>query len=132
MFQKGLRMLLKDPIARHVERTHLHPTRNHVVFHFDPKELKRAIDKRPILSCMFITGKDEGYRYMYADTIALEILVGVPATSPEFRSMLGKMSEGLADLFRRFGVESHQLIQHHLRDWGFLKGTRTAVEGPRE
>ena len=35
-FQKELRCLLKDPIAKKIEEAHLGPVRRKAVFHFDP------------------------------------------------------------------------------------------------
>jgi hypothetical protein len=46
-FQSGLRLLLKDPTAKAVERAHLNPARHGAVFHFDAKRFAdQGCDKR--------------------------------------------------------------------------------------
>jgi hypothetical protein len=82
MFQNGLRLILKDPIAREVERRHLNPTRNHAVFHFEPAEFKQTIDKHLAGSCVFATGKDDAFRFTFADTVTMEMFVGLPFRGP--------------------------------------------------
>lgn len=123
-FQNGLRMLLKDPTAKQIERTHLNPARHQAVFHFIPETFADIISKTTQIDSPFLSsrGKRRGnVNYAYADVVAGEILVGLSSNTEEFFSVLGDAMGKTRDLVIRFADDAERLIGHHLKAWGFKK-----------
>jgi hypothetical protein len=123
-FQRGLRLLLKDPAAQQIERTHLNPARNQAVFHFTPETFAEVISKTSQLHSPFLSsrGKRRGnVHYAFADVVAGEILVGQLSNTEAFFSALPEAMAKTADLILRFTDSAEQLIAHHLKEWGFQK-----------
>jgi hypothetical protein len=123
-FQNGLRLLLKDPTARQIERTHLNPVRHRAVFHFDPETFAETINKATRNESPFISSRGNRRRemnYGYADVVAGEILVGLSSDTEEFFSVLGDAMAKTRDLVIKFTDNADRLIAHHLKTWGFKK-----------
>lgn len=83
-FQRGLRLLLKDPTAQEIERAHLNRARHQAVFHFVPKTFAEVIGKTSQIDSPFVSsrGKRRGnVNYAYADVVAGEILVGLSSNA---------------------------------------------------
>jgi hypothetical protein len=57
LFQKGLRLILKDPTARQIERAHLNRMRHNAVFHFEPDTFAEIIAKSTCETCIFARGQ---------------------------------------------------------------------------
>jgi len=124
MFQHGLRLLLKDPTARAIERTHLITARHQAVFHFDPDTFAAMISRGTTLTSPFISSRGNrrgNMNYVYADIVAGEILVGMPSNSEEFYAVLENAMGKTKELVIKFGDEAERLIVHHLKAWGFTK-----------
>jgi hypothetical protein len=123
-FQDGLRLLLKDPTAQQIERTHLNPVRHQAVFHFDPVTFSRTISREARNESPFVSGRGNRRRYMnyaYADVVAGEILAGLSSDTEEFFLVLGDAMAKTRDLVMKFTDNAERLIAHHLKVWGFKK-----------
>jgi hypothetical protein len=121
-FQNGLRMLLKDPIAQKIEQDHLNPARNHAIFHFLPDEFEKAIGKSIDDRYVFVAAigkKKKDLHYSYADVLAAEILVGLPADNPEFWLKFEKATAETMELVIKFASDAEDLIGNYLKAWGF-------------
>jgi hypothetical protein len=121
-FQNGLRMFLRDKVARDVERAHLDPARNGAVFHFLPHRFAAIMENTTVDKCSFVLGRGNKHRdayYPFADLVAGEILVGYAADSEEFYAQLGEAMTNTRNLVIRFANEAEMFIGHHLRQWGF-------------
>jgi len=122
VFEKGLWMLLRDPVAQRVEQTHLKAARNHAVFHFLPDKFEWAIRAENHPSCVFISARGEKNKHVhfaYADVVAAEMLVGIPSDKTEFWPAVRRASEETGALVVRFAQGAEELIVPHLRMWGF-------------
>lgn len=123
-FQNGLRMLLKDPIAQKIEQSHLNPGRNRAIFHFLPDEFAKAISKGIDDRHVFVAaiGKEKkDLHYSYADVLAAEVLVGIPADRPEFWLKFQKAAEETKELVIKFANDAENLIGNYLKAWGFKR-----------
>lgn len=123
-FQNGLRMLLKDATAQKIEQGHLNPARNHAVFHFLPDEFEKAIRKAIDDRCVFVAAigeKKKDLHYSYADVVAAEILVGMPADNHEFWPKFEKAAEETRELAIKFKRDAEDLIGNYLKTWGFKR-----------
>jgi len=126
VFQNGLRLILKDPTAKQIEKAHLNPVRHGAVFHFDPEIFAETIAKSTCEECLFVHGR--GMRkgdvnYAFADVIAAEILVGFAEDSEEFYAALEDAMKNTRNLVLTFIPAAEALIAHHLKRWGFYKTT---------
>lgn len=124
VFLGGLRMLPKSPAARNIEQMHLNPARNHAVFHFLPAEFDRAIQKEPPHKCVFMAGKGTrrgGVHFSYADIVAGEMMIGIPAHQEEFFETLRAAAAETSVLIGKFADDAEKLINKHLHGWGFRK-----------
>ena len=123
-FQNGLRMLLKDPVARKIEQSHLNPARNRAVFHFLPDEFKKAISKAADDRNVFIVAmgkKRRALHYAYADVLAAEMLVGMPSDNPEFWHTFKNAAKETVDLLIKFANDAENLIGDYLKATGFKR-----------
>jgi hypothetical protein len=126
VFQNGLRLLLKDKAAKHIEREHLNPARHGAVFHFDPKLFADMIEQASCEECPFVSGRGpirKGMSYPFADIVAAEILVGFAGQTDEFYSTLRDAMIETNTLLNKFTDEAENLISHHLGQWGFSRET---------
>ena len=124
IFKRGLKRLLQDPAAQKIEQMHLNPARNHAVFHFLPEKFDRAIKKQSVHSCVFMAGK--GWKrgeihFLYADIVAGEMMIGVPAHEEQFFDKLKKAAAETSNLIGKFAEAAERLIYTRLHDWGFQK-----------
>jgi hypothetical protein len=111
-FQNGLLMLLKDPMAQKIEQDHLNPGRNHAIFHFLPGEFAKAIGKGIDDRHVFVAAmgkKKKDAHYSYADVLAAEVLVGVPADNPEFWVKFKRAAEETKELVIKFADDAEDL-----------------------
>ena len=123
VFQNGLRLFLRDKIARTIERNHLDPLRNGAVFHFLPDRFKAIVENAPVDTCSFVMGRGGRNRdvyYAFADILAGEILMGYASNSEEFYAQVAKLMANTRDLVVRFADEAEKLISYHLKEWGFM------------
>ncbi len=122
VFQSGLRLLLRDKIAKTIERTHLDRARNSAVFHFLPDRFASIMENTTSDTCIFVTARGKRNRdvyYPFADVVAGEILVGFASDSEEFYAQLGDAMVNTRNLVIRFADEAEKLIRFHLKQWGF-------------
>lgn len=122
IFQKGLRLFLRDKTAQTVERTHLDAARNAAVFHFLPDRFGETIKGATANTCIFVAARGETNKdvyYPFADVIAAEILVGYASDSEEFYAQLRDAMINTRELVIRFADDAEHLISYHLQRWGF-------------
>lgn len=123
-FQSGLRLLLRDPTAKQIERVHLNRARHQAVFHFIPETFAEVVSKTLRIDSPFISsrGKRRGnINYAYADVVSAEILVGLSSNTEEFYSVLADAMSKTRDLVIKFTDNAEGLIAHHLKEWGFKR-----------
>ncbi len=124
VFEQGLRMLLRDPIAQRVEQMHLKAARNHAVFYLLPDEFARAIRAENHPSCVFISAhgaKNKHIHFAYADVVASEMFVGIPSDKEEFWPAVRRASQDTGALVMKFARAAEELIVPHLQVWGFRR-----------
>jgi hypothetical protein len=122
IFQQGLLLLLRDPVAQQIERDHLNPARNGVVFHFLPERFAATIDSATVNECVFIQARGTSKKHVYytfADVVAAEILVGFASDTEEFYQALGAAMATTRKLVIRFADYADILIGRHTQNWGF-------------
>lgn len=123
-FRDGLHKLLRDPTAQKIEQCNLNPGRNHAIFHFLPDEfakaISRGIDDRQVFVAA-IGSKKKDMHYSYADTLAAEILVGIPADHPDFWREFESAAEKTRELVIKFADDAEDLIGNYLKAWGFKR-----------
>ncbi|MGA3119064.1 MAG: hypothetical protein ABSF90_32175 [Syntrophobacteraceae bacterium] len=123
LYQNGLRLILKDDIAKNIEHLHLKPARHGAVFHFDVTAFKETIDKALSNQCLFVSARGRsrmGTSYSYANIVSAEILVGFPAGGRDFERALGNAMQNTSDLVTKFADQAEPLIASHLGRWGFV------------
>jgi hypothetical protein len=134
VFQDGLGKLLKDRVAQTVERKHLNPARNGVVFHFLPDKFASVMENTSVHKCSFVLGRGDKNRdvyYSFSDIVAGEILVGYAADSEKFYKELGEAMANTRDIVIRFADEAEKLIRDHLKAWGFVMAFLPASTTPK-
>jgi hypothetical protein len=72
-----------------------------------------------------------GIHYPYADIVAAEILVGLPAGGDKFDSVLADAMAKTRDLATDFANRAEPLIAHHLHRWGFVQRSEPVSDLPR-
>jgi hypothetical protein len=121
-FQKGLKMLLKDPRAKRVEDRHWAPVRNKAVFHFDPSWFAERLKQSDFDNCILVRAEGKakkGVYYSFADEVAFELMIDLPIEAEEFRTRLSAMAKDTTVLAIEFANQAEILISHTLHDWGF-------------
>jgi hypothetical protein len=121
-FQDTLRSILRDPVAQKIERMHLDAARNHAVFHFLPEKFAEIINTATVDTCTFLIGQGptrQHVYYLFADTVAAEIVVGYAANTEEFYDTLGAAMAGTRELVSRFADHAEELIGRQTQAWGF-------------
>jgi hypothetical protein len=123
-FQNGLRMILKNPVARKIEQMHLNTARNHAVFHFLPDEFEKAIGKSPEGRNVFMVAigkKNKSRHYAYADVLAAEISVGLSSDDPAFWPTFDSAVKETTNLVLKFASDAEDLIVNYLELAGFRR-----------
>jgi hypothetical protein len=123
VFQRGLRMLLKDPAALRLRKEHMGPARNFAVFHYTPDEFGKIVGGATVDVCDFMVGQGDSGRESYfpfADTLAAGLLMGRSSDDESFYDALGSVMGETQVLATKFVDFSHKLILKCLKEWGFL------------
>lgn len=132
VFQNGLLMLLRDPVAQKIEQQHLKPARHQAVFHFIPETFAETINSATVNTCTFLAAQGQSKKHVYytfADIVTTEILVGLAADTEEFYAALEAAMAGTRDLVIRFADQADLLIGRNTQDWGFkfVEGLNTQM-----
>jgi len=122
VFQDGLRMILRNPVAQKIEQMHLNPARNHAVFHFLPDEFEKATQKSPEGRNVFIVaiGKKKMH-YAYADILVAEMSVGLSSDDPAFWPSFEGVVKETTNLVLKFASDAEELIVNYLVSAGFRR-----------
>ena len=123
LYQNGLRLILKEDIAKNIESAHLKPARHGAVFHFDADRFKETIDNQPPYECLFVSARGNsrmGTAYSYSDIVSAEILVGFPAAGDKFEPVFADAVKQASALVTKFADQAEPLIASHLKHWGFV------------
>jgi hypothetical protein len=126
VFKQGLHLLLKDPVALRLRKTHMGPARNGAVFHYDPEEFGRCLTGASVHECDFMEGRESSSRgcyFPFADSIAAEVWMQKSSADEEFYEKLGSLMSQTRELAGQFIESSHRLILSCLHNWGFSRKT---------
>jgi hypothetical protein len=121
----------KDASGQALEQMHLKSVRHGGVFHFLPGQFAEAIEKTPMIECVFASigaGEKRGsIHYEFADLLTIEMMVGKRLDD---EATVTRMFEMTLDLVQKIIGHSESFIADQLHPWGFEIRPSSPVPSP--